>query len=188
MRLIEMKLDEGEIAFGVDAISLVESPAIESNFVALKKEEVQALKFATVSDEKRIVMGALLIPEKPILRIDEQGEPYNIFFSEETVRRASQLFLMNGYQNSATLEHEVKIQGVTVVESWLVEDAAMDKSKLHKLDAPTGSWVVAMKIDNDQIWNDYVKSGKVLGFSLEGFFKPQEEKTKEKLTAKIIRR
>ena len=68
MRLVEMKLDEGEIAFGVDGISLVESPAIESNFVALKKEEVQALKFATVSDEKRIVMGALLIPEKPIFK------------------------------------------------------------------------------------------------------------------------
>ena len=192
MRLVEMKLDEGEIAFGVDAISLVNSPAIESNFIALKKQDIEKVHFATVSDEKRIVMGALLIPDKPILRIDEKGEPYNIFFSSETVRRASQLFLMNGYQNSATLEHEVKIQGVTVVESWLVEDSEMDKSKLHKLDAPTGSWVVAMKIDNDQIWNDYVKSGKVLGFSLEGFFKPEDKKEtkkdKSKLTAKIIKK
>ena len=187
MRLVEMKLDENEIGFGVDAVSLVESPAIESNFIALKKADLERLNFATVNEEKRLVMGSLLIPDKPILRIDEDGEPYNIFFTKETIRRASQLFLMNGYQNSATLEHAVKLQGVTVVESWIVEDSEMDKTKLYKLDAPSGSWAISMKIDNDEIWENYVKSGKVLGFSLEGFFKPVEE-PKQKIKATIIRK
>ena len=189
MKLFEMKLDEEAIANGVSAISLVESPAIESDFIALKKEDIAKVEFATVDAEKRIVMGAVLIPEKPILRLDEQGEPFHIFFAQETIRKASELYLQRNLQSSATLEHEVNIQGVTLVESWIVEDSKMDKSQLYKLDAPVGSWVVSMKVMNDEIWNEYVKAGKVKGFSIEGFFTPTEQKKepKDKLSMKIIR-
>ena len=184
MKLFEMKLDEEAIANGVSAISLVESPAIESDFIALKKEDIAKIEFATVDQEKRIVMGAVLIPEKPILRLDEQGEPFHIFFAKETIRKASELYLQRGLQSSATLEHEINIQGITLVESWIVEDKNLDKSQLYKLDAPVGSWVVSMKVANDEIWNGYVKNGKVKGFSIEGFFTP-EEQTKAKLSMKI---
>ena len=187
MKLFEMKLDEEAIANGVSAISLVESPAIESDFIALKKEDIAKVEFATVDAEKRIVMGAVLIPEKPILRLDDQGEPFHIFFAQETIRKASELYLQRNLQSSATLEHEVNIQGVTLVESWIVEDSKMDKSQLYKLDAPIGSWVVSMKVMNDEIWNEYVKAGKVKGFSIEGFFTPTEQKKepKSKLSMKI---
>lgn len=180
-----MILDEEQIANGVDAISLVNDPAIESDFIALAMERVE---FATVDKEKRIVMGPVLIPEKHILRKDENGDPFNIYFTADTIRQTSELFLKRGYQNSATLEHNVKLQGVTVVESWIVENPEMDKSKHYKLNVPQGTWMASMKIDNDEIWSGYVKTGKVKGFSIEGWFRHEEVKAAkvQKLTAKIL--
>ena len=165
MKIIELIIDENEELSGVDAVSIVEFPAIESNFVSLN----QQLQLAKVDDEKRILMGAALIPNKHIYRRNGNDE-YYIFFSDETVRKASELFLMNSNQNNATLEHQKELKDLSVVESWIVEDADMDKSKKYGLNAPVGSWVVSMKVNNDTIWNDFVKTGKVKGFSIEGYF------------------
>lgn len=165
MKIIELIIDENESLSGVDAVSIVEFPAIESNFISLNKQ----LALAKVDDEKRILMGAALIPNKHIYRRNGNDE-YYIFFSDETVRKASELFLMNSNQNNATLEHEKELKDLSIVESWIVEDADMDKSKKYGLDAPVGSWVVSMKVNNDVIWNDFVKTGKVKGFSIEGYF------------------
>jgi hypothetical protein len=118
MNLIELIIDETDELSGVDAISVVSAPAIESNFVALKSEEI---KLAQVDSEKRILMGAVLIPEKPIYRKNGEDE-YYIYFSKDTVNKASQLFFKNGNQNNWTLEHNKEIKGLTVVESWIVED------------------------------------------------------------------
>ena len=170
MRLIEMHLDEEAIAHGVDAISLVNDPAIQSNFLALKNHEV---KFSTISAEKRLVMGAVLIPNKPILRVDDSKEPYHIFFSEATVLKTSQLFLQRGHQSNSTLEHAVKLKGVTFVESWIVDNPQMDKAKHYGLDVPQGTWMASAKIESDDLWNDYVKTGMVKGFSIEGYFKDE---------------
>jgi hypothetical protein len=165
MKIIELIIDENESLSGVDAVSIVEFPAIESNFVSLNKQ----LALAKVDDEKRILMGAALIPNKHIYRRNGEDE-YYIFFSDETVRKASELFLMNSNQNNATLEHDKELKDLSIVESWIVEDTEMDKSKKYDLDAPVGSWVVSMKVNNDVIWNDFVKTGKVKGFSIEGYF------------------
>jgi hypothetical protein len=165
MKIIELIIDENEQLSGVDAVSIVEFPAIESNFISLNKQ----LALAKVDDEKRILMGAALIPNKHIYRRNGEDE-YYIFFSDETVRKASELFLMNSNQNNATLEHEKELKDLSIVESWIVEDTEMDKSKKYGLDAPLGSWVVSMKVNNDTIWNDFVKTGKVKGFSIEGYF------------------
>jgi hypothetical protein len=175
MNLIELIIDDKEEMQGVDAISVVESPAIESDFIALKSEEV---KLAEVSKEKRILMGAVLIPEKPIYRRNGEDE-YYIYFSKETVVKASQLFLKKGKQGNSTLEHQKAIEGLTVVESWIVEDLTKDKTALYNLSVPVGTWMASIKVDNDEIWNDYVKTGKVKGFSLEGHFADQLEKKKE---------
>ena len=165
MKIIELIIDENEELSGVDAVSIVEFPAIESNFISLNKQ----LELAKVDDEKRILMGAALIPNKHIYRRNGKDE-YYIFFSDETVRKASELFLMNSNQNNATLEHDKELKDLSIVESWIVEDTDMDKSKKYGLDAPVGSWVVSMKVNNDVIWNDFVKTGKVKGFSIEGYF------------------
>ena len=98
MKIIELILDEDQEDIGVDAISIVESPAIESDFVALKNQEI---KLAEVDKEKKILMGALLIPNKPIYRNGGEGE-YYIYFSKDTIVKASQMFLQNGKQSNST--------------------------------------------------------------------------------------
>ena len=170
MRIVELIIDENEKLSGIDAVSIVEFPAIESNFIALSEH----LELAKVDDEKKILMGAALIPNKNIYRRNGNDE-YYIFFSEDTVRKASELFLMNSNQNNATLEHEKKLKDLTVVESWIVEDVDMDKSKKYGLNAPVGTWMVSMKVNNEAIWNDFVKTGKVKGFSIEGYFSDKLE-------------
>lgn len=172
MNLVELVIDEKDELSGVDAISVVESPAIESNFVALKSEEI---KLAQVDTEKRILMGPVLIPEKPIYRRDGDYE-YYIYFSKDTVNKASQLFFKKGNQNNWTLEHEKNIKGLTVVESWIVEDTQKDKSSIYNLSVPVGTWMASVKVEDDTIWNDFVKTGKVKGFSLEGFFADKYDK------------
>ena len=175
MNIIELILDENDDLTGIEAISVVENPAIEEDFIALKAEEI---KLAEVDKEKRILMGAALIPNKPIYRRNGENEFY-IFFSKETVLKASQLYLKRGNQGEATLEHQEKIKDMTVVESWLIEDEVHDKSRKYGLNMPIGTWMVSMKVDNDEIWNDYVKTGKVKGFSIEGYFADKLERPKE---------
>ena len=95
MEIIELLLDEENEVSGIDAISIVENPAIESDFLALKAQEV---KMAQVDEEKKILMGAALIPNKPIYRKTEEKE-YYVYFSADTVRKASELFFVNGNQH-----------------------------------------------------------------------------------------
>lgn len=166
MKLIELILDESMALTGIDAISLVEHPAIEEDFIALNSQKVE---FATQSEEKRILMGAALVPNKPIYRVDGDNEFY-VYFSEGTIRKASELFFQKAKQNNATLEHEVGINGLTVVESWIIEDETHDKSRKYGFDLPVGTWMVSMKVNNPEIWDGWVKTGRVKGFSIEGYF------------------
>jgi hypothetical protein len=164
--IIELLIDDNKIESGINAVSVVESPAIEENFVALKKHEVELKE---VDAEKRILMGAALIPNKQIYRKNKDKEFY-IYFSEDTVRKASELFLMRANQNNATLEHEKKmLEGMSVVESWIIEDEKLDKSVKYGFNLPKGTWMISMKVNNDEIW-DKVKAGEVKGFSIEGYF------------------
>jgi len=175
MRIVELLLDEESLQAGIQAISIVESPAIEEDFVALKEEERVELK--TIDEDKRVLLGAALVPNKPIYRRNGEDE-YYIYFSQDTVRKASELFFINGNQNKATLEHQIDITGLSVVESWIIE-GEQDKSKMYGMDLPVGTWMVSMKVHNDEIWNDYVKSGKVKGFSIEGYFVDKVEASKQ---------
>lgn len=172
MKIIELILDEESIDAGVNAISIVESPAIESDFIALSKD--QEIKLAEVDKEKRVLMGAALIPNKTIFRKNGEEEFY-VYFSKETIAKASQLFLKQGNQSKSTLEHQLKLSDLTVVESWLVDDTEKDKSAYYGLSMPVGTWMVSVKVDNDEVWNEYVKTGKVKGFSIEGYFADKTE-------------
>ena len=176
MRIIELILDEDE-AIGVEAISVVENPAIESDFIALNNQEI---KLAEINKEKRLLMGALLIPQKPIYRKSGKEE-YYIFFSRKTVARASQMYLQNGNQSNSTLEHDSQLKGLTLVESWIVEDKEKDKTALYGLDVPVGTWMGSVKVDNDEIWNEYILTKKCKGFSIEGYFADKLERPNEEL-------
>ena len=177
MKIIELVLDENAEAKGVDAISVVESPAIEMDFIALK-EEVKEVQLKEIDKDRQILLGAALVPNKMIYR---QGgdEDFYIYFSKDTIRKASEMFLSGGNQNNSTLEHEEKLEGMSVVESWIVEDKDADKTKLYGLDVPVGTWMVSMKVNNQSVWNEFVKTGKVKGFSIEGYFSDKAKLSKE---------
>ena len=179
MEIIELFIDETDEVSGIEAISVVENPAIESDFVALKKQE---FKLAEVDQEKRILMGAALIPNKPIYRQSGEQE-YYIYFSQATVRKASELFFINGNQNNSTLEHELQLKGLTAVESWIVE-SEQDKSRMYDLNVPMGTWMVSMKVNNDDVWKK-VKAGEVKGFSIEGYFADKLERPNEPVKQSI---
>lgn len=175
MKIIELILDD-DSELGVEAISVVENPAIEEDFVALKSQEI---KLAEVDKEKRILMGALLVPNKPIYRRNGEDE-YYIYFSKDTVEKASQMYLMQGNQNNSTLEHQYELNGLSLVESWIVEDKTHDKSVKYGMDLPIGTWMGSVKVNNDKVWTEFVKTGKVKGFSIEGYFADKMERPKDK--------
>ena len=183
MRIVELILDE-ESELGIEAISVVESPAIEEDFVALKSQE---FKLAEIDGERRILMGALLIPNKPIYRRNGEDE-YYIYFSKDTVLKASQMYLMNSKQNNSTLEHQYELEGLSLVESWIVEDKVHDKSVKFGMDLPLGTWVGSVKVNNDKIWKEFVQTKKIRGFSIEGYFadkmeRPNDSTIKDELAA-----
>jgi hypothetical protein len=127
------------------------------------------IEFKTLDLEKRILLGPALIPNKPIYR-NQDGEEFYVYFSKATIEKASQLYLKRGNQAKATLEHQINLAGLTLVESWIKVDMEKDKSAAYGLNDVVGTWYVAMKVDNEEIWTEYVKTGRVKGFSIEGFF------------------
>lgn len=152
---------------GVYALSVVEDPAMEGLFITLNKQE--DFKLAKVDEEQRILMGVALIPDKLIYR-NQGGREFNIVFSKDTIKNIAHAFLKNGNQGNSTIEHETKLSGVSVVESWIIEDEQYDKSRKFGFDYPVGSWMATMKVDNNELWQDYVKTGKIKGFSIDGMF------------------
>jgi hypothetical protein len=166
---------------GVYAISLVENPAMESLFIALSKQE--EIQFKEVDKEQRILMGLVLEPNKPVYR-NQGGEEFNIVFNEDTIKELSHNFFKLGYQQNSTIEHEKenKIEGVTFVESWIVEDSKIDKSANFGFNFNKGSWVATMKVDSDEVWQNYVKTGKVQGFSVDALLSLEEVKLSKNQT------
>ena len=176
--IVALIIDENESEFGVDAISLVGEPAIQENFLAFKDQTKSNFTFVVSDTDRKILIGAALIPNKQIFRYDkETGKEYYVWFSKGTVRLASQLFLQNDKQHNTTLEHQTKLQGLTVVESW-IKDSPVDKSEAFGFKVPIGTWMVAIKVNDESIWKDQIKSGKTKGFSIEGFFVNKMEQVK----------
>ena len=168
MKLYELLIDENDqFLSGVHALSIVENPAIQSDFIALGDQKPVLL--AEVNKDKQILMGAALIPDKPIYRKDGEEE-YYVYFSKETIAKTAEAFFRNNNQNNATLEHAEVLENMTVFESWIVEDPEFDKSKKYGLEVPEGTWMVSMKVDDKDVWDNYVKDNKVFGFSIEGKF------------------
>jgi len=151
---------------GIYAISIVEMPAIEADFIALSQNQKVKLK---VDNERRMLYGPILIPDIEIPRIDKNtGEEYTIQFPAETIEMAVHLFMKNKHQQDHTYEHKFAIDGLTVVEIWIKEGES-DKSVHFGMDYPIGTAFVGVKVDNDQAWAK-VKNGEVKGFSIEGEF------------------
>jgi hypothetical protein len=176
--LYELILQDDED--GVFANSLVESPAIERDFIYMSKE----VQFAEVSDEKQLVAGPILVPNKKILRIDGEGKRYSVFFTPETIEMVARKFMKNKYGDSVTLEHGAKTAGVYLTESWIVEQSAKDKSNIYGFTLPRGTWFGVYKVEDKNIW-DKVKDGTFRGFSIEGLFEHRKSNLKLSLDKHI---
>lgn len=177
-RIVELIIADDSQELAIDAISLVTSPAIEQDFVYFGKEK-NNLTFAKVDEEKRMLVSPALIPNKQIFRHDPNTDSdYYVYFSKETVRKASELYLKHNNHHKATYQHQDRVSGVLTVESW-IKEGDMDKSKLYGYDLPNGTWFVKMKIENDELWNK-IKEGELKGLSIEGYFTDKMEKMSEK--------
>jgi hypothetical protein len=185
LQTIELTIKD-ELKEGVFAISFVDKPAIEEPFLMLNALEVE---LKVINEEKREVVGLALVPNKKILRRKDDTEFY-IEFSEATIEKVQELYLKNLRANNVTIDHEKPVNGVSLIESWIVEDPKNDKSNIYNLNAVKGAWVVKMKIYNDEVYEG-VKLGKFNGFSIEGMFdgldqlKMSEEDNKEELIQAI---
>ena len=184
-KIVELVIADDSQELAIDAISLVNSPAIEQDFVFFGKEK-NNLTFAKVDEEKRMLVSPALIPNKQIFRYDPNTDSeYYVYFSPETVRKASELYLKHNNHHKATYEHKDRVSGVLTVESWIKEGDS-DKSKMYGYDLPNGTWFVKMKIENDELWNK-IKAGELKGLSIEGYFTNKfEEMQKQKPTDQEI--
>ena len=177
-RIVELVIEDDNQELAIDAISLVSSPAIEQDFVFFGKEK-NNLTFAKVDEEKRMLISPALIPNKQIFRYDPNTDSdYYVYFSPETVRKASELYLKHNNHHKATHEHSERVSGVLTVESWIKEGDS-DKSKLYGFDLPNGTWFVKMKITNDDVWKK-IKDGELKGLSIEGYFTNKFEQMQKK--------
>jgi hypothetical protein len=177
-RIVELVIADDSQELAIDAISLVSSPAIEQDFVFFGKEK-NNLTFAKVDEEKRMLVSPALIPNKQIFRYDPNTDSdYYVYFSPETVRKASELYLKHNNHHKATHEHSERVSGVLTVESWIIEDTKLDKSTLYGFSLPKGTWMVMLKISNDDLWSK-IKSGELKGLSIEGYFTNKFEQMQE---------
>ena len=183
--LIELFIDEEDKENGLDIISFVSAPAIEKDFMHFNSE-VDKFKFKSTDEEKRIVTGPAMIPNQEIIRLDAEGKPYFVFFTEETVEKAQEVFAKYGKTKTTNFEHEDStLEGATVVESWIVKDPKNDKSNALGFDVPVNTWMVSYKVDNDELW-EKVKKGEVNGFSIEGVFSKNIVKMSEENALETI--
>lgn len=133
----------------------------------------------SINEDKRIVVGPLLIPNKFIERIDESGNPYYVFFSKETIKKIAEKFFRENKHNNTDINHDEDITNKnTLLESWIVEDSVFDKSHIYGFNLPKGTWMGSYKINDEKTW-ELVKQKKLTGFSIAGFFLEQNGKERK---------
>lgn len=166
MDVFKVKYEE-ETDGDLYGISIVDDPANGFDFIAMSKK--MEIKLAT-DQKKKILYGIVLRPEQKIYREFEDGTPFQLMFDAPTIERFSQDFMMKGYQKNTTFNHEDNnwLKGTTVVENWIVMDKGNDKGSAVGLPVENGDWCIGMKL-SDQLWSEYVDTGKAKGFSIDSF-------------------
>ena len=143
-------------------------PRVGSSFTKSNEES----KNYYFDDEKRIIVGAAMIPNKMIHRFDELGNMYYVFFSKASIKKMADKFLKQKRTDETSVEHDgVKLGSdkVYITESWVSEDPIKDKSAAYGFNLPAGTWYVSMKVDDPSVWN-MIKKKALTGFSVEGLF------------------
>lgn len=158
---------------GVYAVGMVDRPAIEAGWVALS-EDKSKIELKAPDAEKRIVYGPLMIPDQEIFRSDGWGGFWYIKFTKETIEKAARNLLKNGAGSNVNHMHLDKLKGLHISEIWVSADSEKDKSVVLGLTPqPAGTLFLGMAVDDENYWQEYIKTGVLTGFSLEGFFNIQ---------------
>ena len=173
MKLYELIVEDWDVD-GVNALSLVSDPAIEVMGTYFNKDQVMFKEI----EEQGLFVSPILIPEKRILRVDASGAPYEVFLSKKTVKDLAHMYLKNKFQDSVTIEHEDKVENVTLVESWVTDSFSKDKSKDYGINVPAGSWMGVFSIDNEEIREKF-RNGEIGAISIEGIFAHLQRKESE---------
>ena len=134
--------------------------------------EAGVFQFSAVDSDEQILVGPLMIPDRLIPRLNAEGEKYYVFFDAEGIQKMSYKLMKNKYLDQINIEHDdrQKVDNINLVESWLIEDPKKDKATLYGYDLPKGSWMAKYKVDNKKVWDEFIKTGRVKGFSVEGIF------------------
>lgn len=154
------------------AISLVENPAIEIDFIHMSEDEKPKEQVFLESDEKYMIYGPILVPDKDIYR-STNGNEYYLSFSSESIEKMSQEYMKDFKQYNVTLNHQDMADEICLVESWIVTDSYRDKANYLGFSVPTGTWMGGMKVNNIDTWNK-IKSGELKGFSVESLIERVE--------------
>ena len=154
------------------AISLVSEPAIEIDFIHMSKDEDDKQQVFLESNEKYLVYGPALIPDKDIYRNNGEQE-YYLSFSIDSIEKMENDYMKDFRQYNVSLQHEETVDEVCVVESWIVADSYKDKANALGFNVPVGTWMVAMKVNNVDTWNR-IKDGELRGFSVESLVSLEE--------------
>ena len=182
MKRYELKLKEG--GKGVFKVSVVKDPAIESNLVYFSKETVTVFK----DEEKKVIYSVVMRPDLDIFRSNIEGEPANVYYTKETVEEAQINYFRNNGNSATNINHSdvADAKGIFPFESWIVKDAKTDRANNFGLEVKNGDWVMGLKVDNNELWNEHIKTGKLDGFSVEATNINYELKQEEKMSAETI--
>lgn len=168
--VLKISIEENE-NFGVDKISLVDFPAIEEDFLTFSKEseneEIEILKFEVVEEMK--LAGAFLIPDKPILRKHPKtGQNFYVVFTKEVIKQIAERFNENQFGGNFNEQHDSDVKDVFVLENWIIDSEDGDKSfSKFGFSYPVGTWFGVVKVKNEDLWKNKIKTGELRGFSVE---------------------
>lgn len=160
---------------GMDAISLVDVPAVQKNFLCFS-EDKKPVKFE-FDGAKHIITGVVCLAETPIYRYSERFGEYFVVFTKETIEKMVEKYARKGLFNSVNLQHndEKFVDGIYMIESYIT-DKKRGISPKEFADVPDGSWICSYKVDNQELWDEIVNGDKLNGFSLQGLFDVSPER------------
>jgi len=176
MKVFYIKIDEND-STGIDAISLVDMPAVQKNFLCFNEEKPIKLNF---DNSKHIITGVVCLADTPIYRYSETYGEYYVIFSKETIERMVEKFAKNDLFKSVNLQHDDSkfVDGVYMVESYIT-NKERGINPIEFADIPDGSWICSYKVENQALWDEIITGNKLNGFSLQGLFNLEEHFSKQ---------
>lgn len=173
MKVYYIKIDENDSTTGIDAISLVDVPAVQKNFLCFNEDKPVRLNF---DNSKHIITGVVCLADTPIYRYNEFYGEYYVVFSKETIEKMVEKFAKNDLFKSVNLQHDDDsfVDGIYMIESYIT-NKERGINPVEFSDIPDGSWICSYKVENEKLWNEIINGNKLNGFSLQGMFELEEK-------------